>query len=55
MIKGRHKKEWFLNNVNNLIININTGKTILITNSFFANQLFLNQNLNNQKYTLLKN
>jgi hypothetical protein len=54
MIKGRHGKNWFFNNIGKFIINCKNAQIIFIADFYHANQLFLNQNLNNQKYKLFK-
>jgi hypothetical protein len=54
MIKGRHGKTWFFDNVGKFIINSKTAKIIFIADFYHADQLFKIQQLNNQKYTLLK-
>jgi hypothetical protein len=52
MIKGRHSKNWFIDNVGKFIINDKTAKIIFIVDFYHANQLYKIQNLNNQKYKL---
>ena len=55
MIKGRHSKNWFFDNVGKFIINCKTAKIIFIADFYHAEQLFKIQQLNNQKYKLFKN
>lgn len=55
MIKGRHSKNWFFNNIGKFVINCKTAKIIFVADFYHANQLYLIQNLDNQFYKLFKN
>ncbi len=50
MKKGTHSKKWFIDNLYKELINVQTRNTFIIQSVKHAEQMYLNQKLNNIKY-----